>query len=161
MVLMTMSAGYNQPISQPDTQTSYSSMPNENQSTLNEVRLDRWLWAARFFKTRQVSISALKSGRVELNGRKAKPAKMVRVGDILNIRKEQMRFEVTVAELREKRVGADLAINMYTESAQSIETRERLQEQIREQRKAIRFDGGRPSKKDRRDIDRLRRADTD
>jgi len=128
---------------------------------VTEVRLDRWLWAARFYKTRQLSSTALKSGRVELNGRKAKPAKMVRIGDVVKIRKEQLRYEITVRQLREKRVGAELAAQMYEESAESLENRNRLQEQLQEQRKAVRFETGRPSKKDRRDIDRLKRFSGD
>ena len=87
----------------------YKNIKNFTSTTPEEVRLDRWLWAARFYKTRQLSAASLKSGHVELNGRKAKPAKMVRAGDRLVIRKDQFRYEIEVLELREKRVGAELA----------------------------------------------------
>jgi ribosome-associated heat shock protein Hsp15 len=129
------------------------------QDQITEVRLDKWLWAARFYKTRQLSATAVKSNRVEVNGRKAKPSKMIKVNDSLSIRKEQLRYEVTVLILREKRVSADLAAEMYDESNESIVARTRVATQLREQRKASRFEPGRPSKKDRRSLDRLRRGE--
>ena len=128
---------------------------------ITEVRLDKWLWAARFYKTRQLSATAIKSGRVEVNGRKAKPAKIIKQSDTLSIRKEQLRYEVTVLILREKRVSAELAAEMYEESEESIVTRTRITTQLREQRKISRFEPGRPSKKDRRSLDRLRRGDSE
>ncbi len=121
------------------------------------VRLDRWLWAARFYKTRQLSAAALKGGKVEHNGRKAKPSREVRVGDTLVIRRDRFRYEVRVAELREKRVGAELARLMYQESEQSIEQRRLLEEQLEANRRTVRFADGRPGKKDRRVMQQFKR----
>jgi ribosome-associated heat shock protein Hsp15 len=123
----------------------------------SEVRLDRWLWAARFFKTRQLSVSAIKAGKIEHNGCKAKPSRMVGVGDRLRIRRDQFRYEVEVREVREKRVGAELAQRMYRESDESAEARRLLEEQIATQRRSMRHAEGRPSKKNRRDLERLKR----
>jgi ribosome-associated heat shock protein Hsp15 len=125
-----------------------------------EVRLDRWLWAARFFKTRQLSVGALKAGKVTLNGRKAKPARAVRIGDQLSVRRDQYCFDVEVLELREKRVGAELARQMFRETPESIERRRRLEEQLETERRVMRFPDGRPGKKDRRALERFKRAET-
>lgn len=124
-----------------------------------EVRLDRWLWAARLFKTRQLAVGALKAGKVEVNGRKAKPARAVRVGDRLRVRQEAFRFDIEVVELREKRVGAELAQRMYRESDESIERRRELMEQIAAQRRILRYPDGRPGKKERRQLGRIKRGD--
>ena len=135
---------------------------NQNHPAANNtdsVRLDRWLWASRFYKTRQLAAAALKSGHIELNGRKAKPAKSVRRGDWLMIRKDQFRFHLEVIELREKRVGAELAAQMYRESEQSLKLRQERLDQQAMQRLAVRYEGGRPSKKDRRSLSRFKRQD--
>ncbi|MFT5112254.1 MAG: ribosome-associated heat shock protein Hsp15 [Parasphingorhabdus sp.] len=129
----------------------------ETSSHAVEVRLDRWLMAARFYKTRQLSAAALKSGHIELNGRKAKPAKSVQKGDILDIRKHPFRLELTVLEIREKRVGAELASQMYEETAASVKKRQVILDQQAVERQSVRFESGRPSKKDRRSISRFKR----
>lgn len=121
------------------------------------VRLDRWLWAARFFKTRQLSAAALKGGKVEHNGHKAKPSRTVHVGDSLVIRREQFQFEVEVLQLRDRRVGAELAREMYRESERSIERRQELEEQLAANRRAVRHADGRPDKRDRRLLNRFKR----
>ncbi len=148
-------------IDRPIAVSHNATIPPRQQDRPVEVRLDRWLWAARFFKTRQLSATALKTGRVELNGRKAKPAKMVHIGDALTIRKEQLRYHITVLDLREKRVSAELAAAMYRESEESIEIRQTLQQQQKAQHRAIRFDDGRPGKKDRRALNRFKRGEFD
>lgn len=122
------------------------------------MRLDRWLWAARFFKTRQLSATALKAGKVEINGRKAKPSRGVRVGDQLSVRREQFLYEIEVIELREKRVGAELAQKMYRESDESLARRRELEAQLDAERRSMRFPDGRPSKKDRRVLGRFKRG---
>ena len=123
----------------------------------DQVRLDRWLWAARFFKTRQLSAGALKSGKIELNGRRAKPARMVRVGDRISVRKEQEKFDIEVLQLRDRRVGAELAQSMYVESEQSRTRRQELKDQLAAARLSVRYDG-RPSKKDRRALGQFKRG---
>ncbi len=137
-------------------------MPNRsraNQAEHETVRLDRWLWAARFYKTRQLSAAALKAGKVEHNGQRAKPARTVRIGDTLVVRREQFVHEITVRELRERRVGAELARTMYEESAQSIEQRRLLAEQLDADRRTIRYADGRPGKRDRRQLNQFKRGE--
>ena len=115
---------------------------------LDKVRLDRWLWAARFFKTRQDAVSAIKRGNITVNGARAKPAKMLSISDQLRIRKAQLDYEVVVLTLAEKRVSAKLAQGFYCESEQSINSRQIRQQQILENRENL--ISGKPSKKDRR-----------
>ena len=119
------------------------------------VRLDRWLWAARFFKTRQNAADALRSGRVLINGRRTKPAKTVRISDRLEIRKAPFRYLIEVAALTEKRVGPTIAIDLYHESDESLQARRTLQDQMKAERSTSRLQKGRPSKRDRRLIERL------
>ena len=121
----------------------------------NGVRIDRWLWAARFFKTRQNAAVALRSGRVLINGRRTKPAKMVRTGDRLEIRKAPFRYLIEVDGLTEKRVGPTIAAGLYHESDESLTARRTLQDQMKAERSTSRLQKGRPSKRDRRLIERL------
>jgi ribosome-associated heat shock protein Hsp15 len=114
------------------------------------VRLDKWLWAARFFKTRGMAQQAIKGGKVEINGASPKASRLVRVGDRLEITKGVLRFEVTVDEIRQRRVSAPLAQAMYTETERSRAERERRAELRR-----MDADGGiaparRPDKRERR-----------
>jgi ribosome-associated heat shock protein Hsp15 len=120
------------------------------------VRLDRWLWAARFFKTRAVAAAAIGGGKVELNGERAKRAKPVAVGDRLKIRRGPLEYLVVVRELSEHRGPAATAAALYIEDVEGKRRRERLAEQLRVA-PSLRFEGkGRPTKKDRRDIEKLR-----
>lgn len=112
------------------------------------VRLDRWLWAARFYKTRSLAVNALKRGRITLDIGKARPSRNIVVGDRLSIRKQQLIYEVTVVALSEKRVSARLASELYTESPDSVATRALREQEIKANRQML-IDG-RPSKKDRR-----------
>ena len=121
------------------------------------MRIDKWLWAARFFKTRSLAIKACELGRVESNGVTAKPAREVKVGDTLKIRMEGgTEFVIGVLALSEMRGPAAVAQTLYQETEASRETRMKAAEE----RKALAAIGalpeGRPSKKDRRMIQRLR-----
>jgi ribosome-associated heat shock protein Hsp15 len=114
------------------------------------VRLDKWLWAARFFKTRGMAQQAIKGGKVEINGASPKASRLVRVGDRLEITKGALRFEVTVDAIGQRRVSAPLAQAMYTETERSRAERERRAELRR-----MDADGGiaparRPDKRERR-----------
>ena len=120
------------------------------------VRLDRWLWSARFFKTRQVAANAVRSGRVLLNNKRTKPAKSVRIGDQVRIRKAAFRYAIQVTALSETRVGADIAVTLYDESEQSVEVRDTLRTQLKLQRSGSHLPKGRPSKRERRQLNRLR-----
>ena len=120
------------------------------------VRLDRWLWSARFFKTRQLAADAIRSGRVLLNNKRTKPAKSVRIGDQVRIRKAAFRYAIEVTALSKTRVGAGHAITLYHESEQSVEARKTLSTQLKLQRSGLHLPKGRPSKRERRQLNRLR-----
>jgi ribosome-associated heat shock protein Hsp15 len=113
-----------------------------------KVRLDRWLWAARIYKTRSLAVNAIKRGRITVNHRKAKPSRQITIGDVLNIRKAQLVYEVTITALSEKRLSARLAQALYTELPASATAREQRAQEIKANRQTL-IDG-RPSKKDRR-----------
>jgi ribosome-associated heat shock protein Hsp15 len=118
------------------------------------VRIDKWLWAARFFKTRSMATDAVDGGKVRLNGERVKPARNVKIGDRLDIDNGATEWEVIVDDLAEKRGSATIAQTLYTETQESIERRDRKAEQ----RKYFREPGadlkGRPTKRDRRLIDK-------
>lgn len=128
------------------------------------VRIDKWLWAARFFKTRSLAAEAVGGGKVDLNGERIKPAKPVKIGDVLRIRKGMFEWEVTVQKLGERRGSATLAQELYVESEASKQTRAELAERLRLEREAApapipRYVKGRPTKRDRRQLDRFKGAD--
>jgi ribosome-associated heat shock protein Hsp15 len=120
------------------------------------VRIDKWLWAARFYKTRSLAADAITSGKIELNGERTKPAKTVKAGDILRIRQGVFEQIVAVKALSGSRGPAKVAQTLYEETAESAAARAKLAERMRYEMPAG-TDTGRPSKKDRRDISRLRR----
>lgn len=88
------------------------------------LRIDKWLWAARFFKTRSLAKKQLEQGKVTVNQQKCKPSRSVNVGDVLRIKKNNMVWEVTILELSERRGSATVAQTLYRESEQSIKQRE-------------------------------------
>lgn len=120
----------------------------------NSVRIDKWLWAARFFKTRSLATDAVDSGKVRLNGDRVKPARSVKVGDTLDIDNGSTEWEVEVRDLADKRGSASVAQGLYAETEQSIAARQKKAEQrkfFREPSEAIK---GRPTKRDRRLLDK-------
>jgi len=132
-------------------------MVRESSETDN-VRLDQWLWAARFFKTRQLSAKAISGGKVRLNGERAKPAKSVRINDRLEIKRGPYRTVVIVEALNTRRGSASQAKVLYHETEESITNRETLAGQLRVQSEAVRYDRGKPSKRDRREMEKLRHS---
>lgn len=114
------------------------------------VRLDKWLWAARFFKTRAVAQQAIRGGKVEINDASSKASRLVRVGDRLKITKGELRFEVIVEQLGEKRVSAPLAQTMYAETEAGRTTRLRQIEERRQTRAAGSARSHAPDKRERR-----------
>jgi ribosome-associated heat shock protein Hsp15 len=125
--------------------------------TSGAVRLDKWLWAARFFKTRSLASAEIEGGHVELNGERAKPAKQVKVGDELRIRLHQYTHVVLVRGLSERRGPAAEAKQLYEETDVSRRERERLAEQRRLAPTPAYEEGGRPTKRDRRDMSKIKR----
>ncbi len=125
-------------------------------ASLDRVRLDKWLWAARFFKTRSLAAQAIEGGRVRLNGERVKPAKELRLGSELVIHIGELEWVVAVRALSMQRRGAPEARTLYEETEASRARRAEALE--RRKLAAARFESGRPTKRDRRMIERLRRG---
>lgn len=129
--------------------------------TAPSVRLDKWLWAARFFKTRSIAADAVGGGKVQLNGERAKPAKQVKLGDRLVVRNGEYEWTITVVALSERRGPATVAQGLYEEDEQSRLAREEKSAQLKALRRAMPESGrGRPSKRDRRKIIRFRQENS-
>lgn len=120
--------------------------------TDQKIRIDKWLWAARFFKTRSLASQAVQGGKVHINGSRAKPSRTILIGDVLTIQKQELTFVVTVMGLNQRRRPAKEAQELYEESEQSV--KERAEQ--RQMRRLIRAPGAapekRPGKRDRRKI---------
>ena len=117
-----------------------------------DIRLDKWLWAARFFKTRSLAAAAVSGGKIHVNGARSKPARALHPGDTLDIRRGTETLTVTVLELSGRRGPAKEAQLLYEESADSITRRRIQQEQRRLESQGAPHPAGRPSKRDRRRI---------
>ena len=123
---------------------------------MDRVRMDKWLWAARFFKTRALAARACELGRIESNGQQAKAAREVRPGDMLQVKNDSGDFQVEVLLLTEMRGPAAVAQTLYRETEASRESRLKLAE---ERKAMLRFEAppeGKPSKRNRRELNRLR-----
>ncbi|HJV74122.1 MAG TPA: RNA-binding S4 domain-containing protein [Noviherbaspirillum sp.] len=121
----------------------------------DSVRIDKWLWAARFFKTRSLATDAVDGGKVRLNGERIKPARGVKAGDRLDIDNGSTEWEVIVKDLAEKRGSAAFAQTLYSETENSVTKRQKKAEQrkfFQEPSEAIK---GRPTKRDRRLLDKF------
>jgi ribosome-associated heat shock protein Hsp15 len=123
------------------------------------VRLDKWLWAARFFKTRALAAQAVAGGKVELDGHKPKPAKAVHPGDVIRLRLGPYEYLLTVRALSGRRGPAAVAAKLYVEDPAGRTRRERLAEQHRLASVAFAHGEGKPSRKERREISRLKGKD--
>lgn len=123
---------------------------------METVRLDKWLWAARFFKTRALAADACDMGRVDSNGHRAKPARDVRLRDILRITNEAGIFEIEVLTLTEVRGPAAVAQTLYREKLESIAARAAAVEERKQMLAMGAITDARPNKRDRREIAKLR-----
>ena len=123
------------------------------------VRLDKWLWAARFYKTRTLAAEAIAGGKVQVNGDRAKRARPLAVGDEVRVRQGPYEHRVVVRELSERRGAASVAARLYEETAESREAREKLAVQLKTLHSAFVTPAGRPTKRDRREIERFKRRD--
>lgn len=137
-------------------------MKNDDDTHDDRVRLDKWLWAARFFKTRSLATEAIAGGKVEVNGERAKPAKGIKPGDEVRLRLGPYEHVLIVRGLAERRGPATVAQALYEETQASRDARERLAAQLKMAPPTFVYEEkGRPTKKDRRDlsqfIDRKRR----
>jgi len=127
-------------------------------AVVESVRVDKWLWAARFFKTRRAATEAVLGGRARVNGERVKPSKEIRPEDVVEVRVGDARWTVSVTALAERRGPARVAATLYEETAESTATRERLAEERRFARPAGAEQGPRPTKQARRRIEALRRS---
>ena len=129
----------------------------DDSPSLGRVRVDKWLWAARFFKTRSLAAEAIGGGKVLVAGERVKPAKLLQAGDEVRIRLGPYEHVVVVRQTSERRGPAAVAATLYDETDASRAAREKLAEQLRMAPAGFVFeDKGRPTKRDRRDIERLR-----
>ncbi len=126
--------------------------------TVEQVRIDKWLWAARFFKTRGAATEAVLGGHVQVNGARVKPARDVAVGDRLEITKAQERWTVVVAGLADRRGPASVAQALYDETPESAAERQKRRDERRLARPIGSDLSERPTKRDRRRLDALRRG---
>jgi ribosome-associated heat shock protein Hsp15 len=122
------------------------------------VRIDKWLWAARFFKTRTAATDAVSAGHVRVNGMRAKPAKEVSVSDTVVVKVGEVERTMAVTGLAERRGSAKVAASLYVETPESIASREQAAQQRRLARPLGADLGLRPTKQDRRRLDALRRS---
>ena len=129
-------------------------------SELDSIRLDKWLWAARFFKTRTLAAEAISGGKVHVNDQRSKPGKEVKIGDKLCISKDSYRWDITIIAINGQRRSAKEAVLLYEESVESLVKREQQIIQNREQRELFYFSGRdhKPNKKERRMIHRFKQG---
>lgn len=124
------------------------------------VRLDKWLWAARFYKTRGLAVEAIDGGKVQVAGDRVKRARLIRVGESVRVRHGPYEHVVVVTALSERRGPASEAAKLYQETPESLAARERLAFQLKAASRAVFYEEkGRPTKRDRRHLDRLRGRD--
>lgn len=126
---------------------------------LASVRLDRWLWAARFYKTRPLAVAAIDGGKVQVNGDRVKRSKSIKRGDRIRVRQDPYEYLVEVMELADKRGSAKVAATLYQESPESRAGREDLAFRMKHAEPELFHTKGRPSKKQRRDIRRWKEQD--
>ena len=122
----------------------------------DSVRVDKWLWAARFFKSRSLATASIEAGRVHINGDRAKPARGVKVGVRLLIVREQDKTEIVIKGITDVRRGAALARLLFDETAESLLRRQQTTENRRFYREPANTIEGRPTKRDRRNLDSWR-----
>jgi ribosome-associated heat shock protein Hsp15 len=128
----------------------------DEKDPMEDQRLDKWLWCARLFKTRGHATEAIKAGRVNVNGVRAKPARAIRTGDALNIRRPPYEFHLTVTGLVRQRVAAGRVGELYLESEQSISRREELSRSIEGSAVIADRRRGKLTKRERRARERLK-----
>ena len=128
---------------------------------LDSIRIDKWLWTARFFKTRSLASEAVAGGKIHIDKQRVKPSKEIKIGAKLSILKEGLEWLVTVTGIAKQRVSAKEAALLFEESGESLEKREKQVEVRREERKFLGFQKPehKPNKKNRQLIHQFKRAD--
>lgn len=126
---------------------------------MERLRIDKWLWSARFYKTRTLAAEEIGKGRVEINGQEAKAAREVKVGDTVSVRRESVTRTVVVKGLSNMRGPAPVAQQLYEETPESLKAREEAAQQRRYAREpALSIEHGRPTKRGRRELDEARKG---
>jgi ribosome-associated heat shock protein Hsp15 len=121
---------------------------------MERLRIDKWLWAARFYKTRSLATDEIDKGRVAINGQEVKPAREVKVGDTVSLRREGLTRTVVVKGVSDMRGPAPVAQQLYEETSESLQERQKAADQRRYAREpALSIENGRPTKRGRRDLD--------
>lgn len=125
-------------------------------SSIESVRLDKWLWAARFFKSRKNAVEAISGGKVHLNGARVKPSRNVQINDQLSITRNNEKYKITVLGLNDKRRPASEARQLYEESKESYEARQQARELHKMNSASVVRPARKPNKKQRRQIEKWR-----
>jgi ribosome-associated heat shock protein Hsp15 len=125
--------------------------------TKDRIRVDKWLWAARFYKTRALAAEAIAGGKVQVNGERVKRAKALQIGDEVRIRQGPYEHSIVVRRLSDRRGPAAQAAELYEETPESRAAREQLALQLKTLHSMFVPEKGRPTKKDRREIEKLKR----
>lgn len=126
--------------------------PDNNQ----HMRLDKWLWCARFYKTRGIAAEAIRNGRVLINEKRVKPSRTISVNDRIMLRRGAFEYDLTIRDLTNSRKSAKEAVLLYEESRESVQKREEIAEQIRLNAASTPATRGRPTKRDRRELLRFK-----
>ncbi len=134
-------------------------MAKQPEAEDNSQRLDKWLWAARFYKTRGLAVEAINGGKVHLNNHRAKPSRTIKPDDVLTISKPPYEHVITVLGVAKQRRPASEAQLLYLESDESLAKREKLKLELKDQPLGFRHDKGRPNKRDRRHIIKFTRKE--
>ncbi|MGH9422267.1 MAG: RNA-binding S4 domain-containing protein [Thermoanaerobaculia bacterium] len=133
---------------------------DEEKAPRGKVRADKWLWAARFYKTRALAAEAIDAGKIELNGERAKRSKLVAAADTMRIRIGPYEHVIDVTGVSSTRGSATIAATLYKETDESKKGREAMAAHVRAMNSNGGYESGRPTKKDRRDIEKVRRRDS-
>lgn len=128
----------------------------EDAETPGRIRLDKWLWFARFFKTRALAGAAIDGGKLEVNGEKAKRAKLVKQDDEIRLRNGAFEWHLIVRDIAQRRGSAQVAQQLYEETADSIAKRESVQAHLKSTPTAFAYQDGKPGKRDRRALRKLK-----
>jgi ribosome-associated heat shock protein Hsp15 len=129
---------------------------DDDRAPAGKVRVDKWLWAARFFKTRSLAQEAVDGGKVDVNGDRAKPAKLVQAGDVVQLRQGAELFVLEVRDIASRRGSAEIAATLYVENKAGRVIREGVREQLRSMDTAFTHGDSRPGKRDRRELRRFK-----
>lgn len=129
---------------------------DNDDSPPGKVRVDKWLWAARFFKTRSLAQEAVDGGKVEVNGERAKRAKLVQANDRVQLRQGAEIWQLVVRDIASRRGSAEIAQSLYEESEESRNKRQALRDEMRSMNTSFTFGEGRPGKRDRRELRRFK-----